>query len=1221
MKILALRGENIASLGEKFEIDFCGSALGSSGLFAIVGPTGSGKSSLLDCLCLCLYDMTPRFAQSGGVVVRLPGVDDESAIAANDQRNLLRHGAGAGWAEVDFTNSKGDAFTAKWAVRRARGSATGRMQTPDWSLRKRGAPSTQVLVGGRKTEVSEAIQKEVGLTFEQFRRSVLLAQGDFAAFLQASENERANLLEQMTGSDDYTKLSIAAYHKAKEFDAKDQELQQRIANQPVLSPEQRAQVEQDLAAAVLSRSATAEQEALAQAAVKWHEDFNRLHVLFQKAQADTQNANAASLAAAPRRAWLATVNQAWPLRALAHSSREAHAAAGNAEAVRNEKARLVEVAGQSAQQAALHHRNAIQTAAGNWNALEEQLNGRLQRARNALQDAQAWLDQHPQAVGFCGSPELRRLVGAHGQPSLVRTRIALAQELRQLRQTTLPTQQAQVEQVKAAATQAEAARRSAESHHTAVVLQREAAEAAAHAAEQKVPSGRSAAIAHRKGVLQQLHTLSRQADDLHARLRATEANLAEQQARHAASLEAETTANQQLDVLTARLTDARQALDDARAAADATTLRATLRPAQPCPVCGGTDHPWADGSPLAALVDNRAAHVHQLEADVRSTTRAASEAKANANAAKEAANRATTELSSTQQALAKLAHDWAASWTSFDTPKATPRTIPALVESQLEVRAQGLSEAAAELAGEEAAFRADDAAYQAAREALRLARELEQKALQSRDALSRQHESLGQDVVAADRRLANTLTEVEDKARRVVEMEADLLRTLQPLAAELTDLPHLVALANPEDGINDADEMVAALTQLDAEVQRRHRGRAKADIAVSELMERVPAVRTRAETARSRLDPSAGLVATPPAPSSIPALDPPNLTDWLTTQVQASDAQLANAEQDVSRAEISGRKAAEEFASANARWETLRDHAADTAQRFSAQRTELGIDAATVEQVAGLPDAWPAQEKEALATIDRALADATVRQEERQRAVSEHGNTHPNITAEESAAALLAAKAAKAAADERWSTLRTELATHEARVQQTQQWISEQAELRRIAKPWHALNDCIGSATGKEFRKFVQSLTLELLLFEANSHLRRLHPRYRLARVANSDLEILIVDSYLGDEARTIRGLSGGEGFLVSLALALGLSSISSRNVRIESLFIDEGFGTLDQHSLEQALSVLEGLQSEGRQVGIISHVGGLAERIGSRVEVVPQGNGQSRVLVRSVTD
>ena len=213
-------------------------------------------------------------------------------------------------------------------------------------------------------------------------------------------------------------------------------------------------------------------------------------------------------------------------------------------------------------------------------------------------------------------------------------------------------------------------------------------------------------------------------------------------------------------------------------------------------------------------------------------------------------------------------------------------------------------------------------------------------------------------------------------------------------------------------------------------------------------------------------------------------------------------------------------------------------------------------------------------------------------------------------------AQLQAAQAARAAADETWSERRAAIDRDDRARAAGARLQARLTAHDALAEPWLQLAQCIGSASGKEFRKYAQSLTLELLLEQANDHLRRLHPRYRLARIAGTDLDILVIDGDLGDEARTVRSLSGGEGFLVSLALALGLSSLSARDVRVESLFIDEGFGTLDARSLDKALSVLDSLQSEGRQVGIISHVGGLAERIGVRVSVQPLGGGRSAVEV-----
>ncbi|EDM74346.1 nuclease SbcCD, C subunit [Plesiocystis pacifica SIR-1] len=163
---------------------------------------------------------------------------------------------------------------------------------------------------------------------------------------------------------------------------------------------------------------------------------------------------------------------------------------------------------------------------------------------------------------------------------------------------------------------------------------------------------------------------------------------------------------------------------------------------------------------------------------------------------------------------------------------------------------------------------------------------------------------------------------------------------------------------------------------------------------------------------------------------------------------------------------------------------------------------------------------------------------------------------------------------------------------------------------------WGRLREVIGSATGDKFQKFAQSLTLELLLVQANAQLRDLKPRYSLGRVPRHDLELQLVDHDLGDEVRSIRGLSGGEKFLVSLALALALASLSANDCRIDSLFIDEGFGTLDAQSLDIAVSTLDALQAEGRQIGIISHVPGLAERVGVEIQIRPQASGRSSVRV-----
>ena len=165
---------------------------------------------------------------------------------------------------------------------------------------------------------------------------------------------------------------------------------------------------------------------------------------------------------------------------------------------------------------------------------------------------------------------------------------------------------------------------------------------------------------------------------------------------------------------------------------------------------------------------------------------------------------------------------------------------------------------------------------------------------------------------------------------------------------------------------------------------------------------------------------------------------------------------------------------------------------------------------------------------------------------------------------------------------------------------------------------WIKLNDMVGQADGTKFSRFAQGITLDQLIFLANNQLEILSNRYELKRGTNKKhlLEIEVIDSFQGDAVRPVSTLSGGESFIVSLSLALGLSSLASRKISIESLFLDEGFGTLDEENLEIALNALSRLQNSGKMVGVISHVKGLKERIPLQIAIVPKGDGTSRVEI-----
>jgi exonuclease SbcC len=134
------------------------------------------------------------------------------------------------------------------------------------------------------------------------------------------------------------------------------------------------------------------------------------------------------------------------------------------------------------------------------------------------------------------------------------------------------------------------------------------------------------------------------------------------------------------------------------------------------------------------------------------------------------------------------------------------------------------------------------------------------------------------------------------------------------------------------------------------------------------------------------------------------------------------------------------------------------------------------------------------------------------------------------------------------------------------------------------------------------------------MVSHANRQLQKMTDRYLLVRDGRQPLELNVIDNYQAGEVRSTKNLSGGESFIVSLALALGLSHMASKNVRVDSLFLDEGFGTLDEEALDMALETLAGLQQEGKLIGVISHVAALKERIGTQIQVTPRTGGRSAI-------
>ncbi|WP_455637805.1 AAA family ATPase [Parabacteroides sp.] len=265
MKILAIRGRNLASLEGEFEIDFTAEPLLSAGIFAISGPTGAGKSTILDAMCLALFARTPRTDQAKENNVKLRDVNDE-VLPQSDPRFLLRRGTASGYAEVDFLALNGHRYRSRWSVGRARDKENGRLQNPRLTLYNIDKEEEEQ---GTRSELQARVVELIGLTFEQFTRSVLLAQNDFSTFLKAEQGEKASLLEKLTGTELYSAISRLIFEKNAVAKEAYDKIQARIQGIELLPEEEeqtlQARLKESETALSALEKAKAEQQTLQEA--------------------------------------------------------------------------------------------------------------------------------------------------------------------------------------------------------------------------------------------------------------------------------------------------------------------------------------------------------------------------------------------------------------------------------------------------------------------------------------------------------------------------------------------------------------------------------------------------------------------------------------------------------------------------------------------------------------------------------------------------------------------------------------------------------------------------------------------------------------------------------------------------------------------------------------------------------------------------------------------
>ena len=297
----------------------------------------------------------------------------------------------------------------------------------------------------------------------------------------------------------------------------------------------------------------------------------------------------------------------------------------------------------------------------------------------------------------------------------------------------------------------------------------------------------------------------------------------------------------------------------------------------------------------------------------------------------------------------------------------------------------------------------------------------------------------------------------------------------------------------------------------------------------------------------------------------------------------------------------------------------IQQRAAILEQRENSLRQALE-QANFVDEAAFVAALLPSAERAQLQQQQRRLQDQSLElkskraeQNQRRRSLAEQ-RIASELDAPSLQQQLTEARAQQQAGNTRCGQLEQQLRANTQAQRQAQAQQQRVQQQRQIEERWHKLNALIGSGDGKKFRNFAQSLNFEIMVANANSQLRKLSDRYLLVHDPEQALELQVLDNYQAGAMRPTKNLSGGESFIVSLALALGLAQMASHKTRVDSLFIDEGFGSLDPDSLDTALNTLAELQHDDKLIGIISHVTSLQERIPSQIAIIPQGNGRSRI-------
>lgn len=1222
MKILRLCLHNLNSIRgeEPIWIDFSTAPLLESGIFAITGDTGAGKTTILDGLTLGLYGKIHR---------------------NKEVKEVLSYGATSCLAEVEFETAQG-IYRSKWSIWRANKKIDGKLRGPDRELAKWNPETREFDVIAKKIrEVDQQVEEISGLDYDRFTRSVLLSQGDFAAFLKADARDRSDLLERITGTETYSQLSIAAFEKHKEEqlalqalttereglelldEASLKALQETLAQKQKDGEENKRKLDaQRLVVQQLLQKVKLNQELklLEQQQLRLQEEETALAATFESL-ALHQKAQPHAIALQALRA------QQQAVKTISEDIQqlEEHLTSLHAQKTETEVDLKQQQAALTQQQLALPEaKEKIEKA--------KKIDIQLVERKAPLEKREALLVETAKEVEQVQT-QIKSLQAEQEKASeslqMVNTYLTanahvakLAEDLpiidlnkSQLRELLLEKKQLDKTQAGLNDTiqLAEEKLQQQVDQKNKLIQQLDVLTQAFTAlSPNDIPKNRAELL---EILQQEIETLNTQRENLQQLFQLNEEyqhlidilGTYEEELDHLRheemSIHKELMSSVEvLDAVRKDLDYKQHVYDLQQAHANYEKDRQLLEEGTPCPLCGATHHPLRIGNETAEkFIDKAKDELAAIKARYEVVYgHHKSLLKRQDGAEFRIEQLAGNELKTTSGEVAKQFQR------ILSYEEKIAQVVPRIDDGAYQLTRSSLLK----IRLEESSARVE-AMRKTRAELLQLQTKIEVLEKQI-DQLNEAHKEGLHQVEIQKERLQVNVSAGADNTKKYEAKVAELNTVLQAYGYQF-ELEKAAALFTAlqevhQEYVNQQSrkqDLVGHLEKYSMQLEQLHARQAEKTAALKSLEEEMTAM--RAEVARIQKERA----------TVLGEQDPLQLQNDLETQLHVQQEAVHRIVQQLT---------------------SLKTEEKSLNKRLTEQKANLGTKSVEVDQEKASLNAKAKESGfEDLETLEQALLDTVdyqqklTQRQDWERKTVEVGQSIKDTTAD------LASLDELPASVDSLADLRLEIAAQETAFQTLQQEIGGlgervqrhfvqtekastllkaiEAQEKELAR-WAKLNELIGQADGKKFRIFAQGLTLNKLIFLANQHLRQLNGRYLIQKSSDQDLELMILDTYQADNLRSMNTLSGGESFLVSLALALALSDLAGRRAQIQSLFIDEGFGTLDDNSLDLAITTLENLQANGKTIGVISHVQALKERISTQIKLVKKGSGFSTVEI-----